>query len=231
MGMHHGVIAARIPSARLIEVLNTYASQLDAGAPASRLDDLPLEATDAGFGLAFGERAGATFIFDPSLILSADFDLIAALSRDLDTTVLGWGAETVSGTYWFIACRDGNLVRGYWNCHMDMRAPWSRGASLATETKQPFNGDLDGNGLAAGAREFGFDFDDWLRHGPFVALSYEAKKFPKKGPLGEEFDRFHATVRIPEGQQPKLKAILRTGGKDDGSDKPKRKGLQGLFRG
>src|SRR6266581_4483351 len=150
MGMHDGVIAAKVPPARLIEVLNSHVSKLEVRAPAPRLDDLALEATDAGFGLAFGERAGTTFIFDPSLILSADFDLMAAVSRDLETTVLGCGAETVSGTYWFIACRDGNLVRGYWNCHMDMRAPWSRGPGLASETKHPFNGDLDGNGLAAG---------------------------------------------------------------------------------
>ena len=229
MGMHHGVIAAKVPSARLIEVLNSHAPKLEAGAPAQRLDELALDATDAGFGLAFGERAGTTFIFDPSLILSADFDLMAAVSRDLGTTVLGWGAETVSGTYWFIACRDGNLVRGYWNCHMDMRAPWSRGPGLASETKQPFNGDLDGNGLAAGARELGFDFEDWLKNGPFIALSYEAIEFPAKGPLGEEFDRFHATVRIPEGQQPKITAVLRSAPKDQGSDKQERKGLRGLF--
>jgi len=183
MGMHHGVIAAKVSSARLIEALNAHTSTLEIGTLAPRLDDLPLEATDDGFGLAFGERGGATFIFDPSLILSADLDLMAALSRDLDTTVLGWGAETVSGTYWFIACRDGQLVRGYWNCHMDMRAPWSRGAPLPTEMKQPFNGDVDGDGLAAAARVLGFDFDDWLKNGPFVSLSYDAKQFPPKGPL------------------------------------------------
>jgi len=227
--MHHGVIAAKVSSARLIEALNAHTSTLEIGTLAPRLDDLPLEATDDGFGLAFGERGGATFIFDPSLILSADLDLMAALSRDLDTTVLGWGAETVSGTYWFIACRDGQLVRGYWNCHMDMRAPWSRGAPLPTEMKQPFNGDVDGDGLAAAARVLGFDFDDWLKNGPFVSLSYDAKQFPPKGPLAEEFERFHAGVRIPEAQQPKPQVVVRMSGKRDESGAPKRKWLRGLF--
>ncbi|TMC71243.1 MAG: hypothetical protein E6J13_08065 [Chloroflexi bacterium] len=217
MGMHHGVIAAKASSARLIEAINSPTSRLEAGAPAARLDDIPLEATDAGWGLAFGERAGTTYIFDTSMVLSADFDLIAALSRDLSTPVVGWGAETVSGSYWFIACRDGELVRGYWQCHMDMRAAWS------------FDADLDGAGLEAGARELGFDFADWLKTGPFVALNYEAKEFPKKGPIGEEFSRFHATVRIPEGQQPKIVAVVRSGGKRDDPGKPERKGIRGLF--
>lgn len=229
MGMHHGVIAAKAPSARLIEAINAHTSRLEAGAPAARLDDIPLEATDAGWGLAFGERAGTTYIFDTSMVLSADFDLMAALSRDLDTPVLGWGAETVSGSYWFIACRDGELVRGYWQCHMDMRAPWSRGPSLTTEARQPFDADLDGAGLEAGARELGFDFAGWLKTGPFVALSYDAKEFPRKGPIEEEFSRFHETVRIPEGQQPKIVAVVRSAGEGDDPGKPKRKGIRGLF--
>lgn len=228
MGMHHGVIAAKVPSAKLIDALNSHASTLAVGKAADHLEDLPLDATDEGWGLAFGEREGTTFVFDTSLVLSADFDLIAALSKNLSTTVVGWGAETVSGTYWFIACRDGDLTRGYWNCHMDMRAPWSRGTELRAEAKQPFNGDLDGDALSAGARELGFDFDGWIKNGPFVALAYEARAFPPKGPIGEEFDRFHAMVRIPEHQQPKPSVVVRTGGKS-GTSAKKGKGWRGLF--
>ena len=228
MGMHHGVIAAKVPSRRLIEAINVHTSRLEPGGAGARLEELPLDATDSGWGLAFGERADTTFIFDTSLVLSADFDLIAALSRDLATTVVGWGAETVSGSYWFIACREGTLSRGYYNCHMDMRMPWTRGTELPTEAGRPFNRDLDGDGLAAGARHLGFDFEDWLRNGPFFALRYEATQFPAKGPIGEEFDHFHESVRIPEGEQPKLTVVVRNGGAEAGT-KPKRKGLRGLF--
>jgi hypothetical protein len=229
MGMHHGVIAAKVQPAQLIDALNAHVSTLKPSTPATRLDGLPLDATDTGWGLAYGEYSGATYIFDTSLVLSADFDLIASLSRELNTDVVGWGAETVSGTYWFIACRGGELVRGYWHCHMDMREPWTRGTRLAIEKAQAFDADLDGDALAAGAREFGFDFNNWIAKGPFTGLAYEANTFPTPGPLGEEFNRFHASVMIPEGKRPKISVVTRSAGAP-GDATPKPRGLRGLFR-
>jgi hypothetical protein len=106
MGMHHGVIAANGPAPRLIAALNAHVSQLVPGSAAARLEDLG--ADDEGWHMAYGERDGKTFVFDTSFVLSADFDLLAACSRDLNDLVIGWGAETVSGSYWFVANRSGD---------------------------------------------------------------------------------------------------------------------------
>jgi len=226
MGMHYGLIAARVPADRLFGAINAHASRLEPGEPANRFDDLPLDASDGGWAMAYGERDGVTYVFDTSVVLSGSLDLIAALSRDVGTTVLGCGAETVSGTYWFVAAHDGQLIRGYWNCFMDMREPWSHGPRFASEARAPLDGDLDGSGLMAAARELGFDVGAWLNSGPYRALTYIAERFPTKGPLGEELERFLESVALPKDRRPKLTTVVRTrDGAIVDTTRPKRKGL------
>jgi hypothetical protein len=200
---------------------------------------MDLEPRDEGWPMAMGERDGKAFILDTSLVLSSAQDLIPALSRDLDgATVVGAGAETTSGSYWLFAARNGETARSYWNCYTDMREPWSRGEPLPSEASQPLE-DLDGDGIRAAVASLGLDYDAWSRSGPYRAVFYTADTFPEDGPLTAEFSAFHASVEIPERQQPKPTVIVREGGYDlvsGGSPdaragkSEKKGGLFGLFR-
>jgi hypothetical protein len=240
MGMHHGLIAADAPLDRLLQAINLRTSKLEPGATHASLDEMDLEPKDEGWPMAMGERDGQAFILDTSLILSAAQDLIPALSKDLDgATVVGAGAETTSGSYWFYAAKNGEEVRSYWNCYTDMREPWSRGDPLTSEPQRPLE-HLDGDGIMAALGSLGLGYDEWAKAGPYQAVFYTAETFPEDGPLSAEFQAFHASVKIPEGEQPKPTVVVRDGGGYDlvsgGSPqaraaKPEKKGgLFGLFR-
>ncbi|TMB83344.1 MAG: hypothetical protein E6J39_06820 [Chloroflexi bacterium] len=238
MGMHQGFIAADVPLDRLVAAINSHVSKLETREARRSLDEMDLEPKNDGWPMAIGERDGKAYILDTSLVLSSAHDLIPALSADLGgAIVVGAGAETTSGSYWLFAARNGKAIRSYWNCYTDMRQPWSKGEPLASEAAQHLE-DLDGDGLRAAAASLGLDYDGWSRSGPFLSLFYSAETFPQAGPVAEEFNTFHASVRIPESQQPKPTAIRRDGGGVDlvpaGSPaalaaKPEKKGLFGLF--
>lgn len=239
MGMHHGIIAADVSLDRLVDAINKHIATLEPGEVHATLEEMDLTPKDNGWPMAIGERDGNCYVFDTSVVLSTSHDLIPALSADLDgATVVGAGAETTSGSYWLFVARNGEAIRSYWNSYSDMRQPWSRGAPLSSEAQQPLE-DLDGDGMMAALASLGLDFEDWLRSGPYRAAFYTAKQFPEPGPLTAEFSAFHASVRIPDDQQPKPSVVMREGGGYDivpgGSPlaeaaKPQKKGLLGLFR-
>ena len=230
--MHHGVIAAATSPERLVAAMNRRTSELVPGPAHTRLDEMDLAARDDGWPMAFGERDGNAYVFDTSLVLSAEFDLITALAHDLGATVVGGGAETTSGSFWLVAARPQKLIRAYWHCHTDMREAWSRGEPLPSEARRPLDSGWDGDGVLSAMRELGFDYEGWARSGPFRELFYSAKTFPAKGPMAAELEAFHARVLIPERARPKPTAVLRS---DRGADvvplKTKRKRWFGLFDG
>jgi hypothetical protein len=44
-----------------------------------------------------------------------------------------------------------------------------------------------------------------------MALRYDAKTFPEKGPRGDAFRAFHKSVQIPEDARPVPQVVIRSG--------------------
>src|SRR5581483_4520757 len=107
MGLHCGYLAADMTWPDLLSLLRTQAGDfLDLGVvekPVSHPDPPAAE----GYLLWVGQHDGQTYLLDPHLALSTNPDLIASLSAEGDSTIVGHGAETTVGSYWFIAARGG----------------------------------------------------------------------------------------------------------------------------
>ena len=54
-----------------------------------------------------GERNGRTFVLGTTMMLSDADDMVLEMTNRLGTVVCA-GAETISGTYWITAARDGD---------------------------------------------------------------------------------------------------------------------------
>lgn len=229
MGMHHGIIAFDGPAEKFIEAINTRVSNLVAGSESASLEAMDLEPKDEGWPMAFGELDSKTYLLDTSLVLSGDFDLIAALSGELNATVAGAGAETTSGTYWFIGARNGEVFRSHWGSHTDMTSPWDDGEPLPTEERQPLE-DIDGVGLISALGGLGFDYERWVASGSHREVFYAAESFPKSGALGKALKAYRESVKIPEGAQPKPTVLVRSDGGFDIVPGKTKKGLFGFLR-
>jgi hypothetical protein len=231
VGMHHGIIVAGADIARTVAALNRRKPQLVLGDGQGSLTTLNLEDEDDGWHMAVGELDGKTYILDTSMVLSTDPDAIVAMSADLATVVIGCGAETTSGTYWFFAADRGRLLRAYWNCYTDMQAPWSLGEPLPVEQEGSLE-DLDGDGLLAALSGFGFDYDRWASGDDLHELTYSPADEPAAdNELTRALEEFRLTVAIPEGTQPELKVVHRDGGYDIATVPAQKKGgILGFFR-
>src|SRR6266540_3149288 len=110
MGMHHGILAASASQAELLAELARHTGKFVVGAPVVSPYDAEPAAMDRGWRMAIGERDGQAFLLDSSMVISNSADMLVAMSVRLGT-VVGCGAETVSGSYWLTAARDGGLLR------------------------------------------------------------------------------------------------------------------------
>lgn len=224
MGMHFGIVCAELPMTELIARLRRVGGEmLDRGAVSdpNRFNPSPSE----GSAVIAGERDGKAYLMDESLLLSGpEPDLIVAVaSLEPKVLVVGCGAETVSGTYWFVAARGSDVIRSYFHCHSDLAQPFQQGAPLVSEQGQPLDGDTDGKGLTAALTSLGFDFDRWFTEGPWNAFLYTgegADAAASSGPLGQAQGEHHARYKLPPGKQPTMKVVTRdaTGAVVDVSD-------------
>jgi hypothetical protein len=211
MGMHHGIVATDASATRLIESLGRHTGEFVVTGDAARIDQLDLDNDDAGFALAIGESDGRAYLHDASLVLSGEPDLLVAVSRDLGSTVAGAGAETTSGSYWFVAARDGELTRFHWNSYWGQDAPYDVGEAHKSEALDPLD-DLDGVGLRAALRELGFEADV-LQSIPLTPYRWTFARQPTKGPHGADLKAFLDTHGYPDGGKlPTPQVIPRTGG-------------------
>lgn len=55
-----------------------------------------------------------SYIMDPELVMTTDAAIVVAVSEALDAPVVALGEQSTSGNLWFIAARDGRLLRNYW---------------------------------------------------------------------------------------------------------------------
>ncbi|HEX4460664.1 MAG TPA: hypothetical protein VIA18_21945 [Polyangia bacterium] len=186
MGMHFGILAVRAPLAALTDRLAPFGVGL--GDELTRDEDLPEE-------LVAGEHAGQSYVVDPLFDLSAHGDFVRQLSAELQTMVVGCGAETVSGTFWVFAAENGRALRSYWSCAFDLATAFDEGdwcRDLDLESR-------DGEGMFTLLRRAGFDYETFFADAPKRTLEspLEALRLPN-GALHERLERHRDTNRLPE---------------------------------
>src|ERR1700733_8030635 len=161
VGMHHGIIAAWCEWPDLRRALEGQCGtlQVQDGMPQSRWRRLPSgEAV-----LHIASRGGMCCPLDSLFVLSSDSDLVVTLSRELSCPVIGAGAETVSGPFWFTAAASGRLLRLYQDSKTTVTAPFELGRPIPGEQDAPLD-HADGKGIMFGLAASGFDMD-LLLHG------------------------------------------------------------------
>ena len=124
------------------------------------------------------------YVLDPAMVLSGLADTIVALSGQLSCEVIGAGAETVSGSFWFTAASSGRLVLLHYDQKVSITEPLHLGMRLPTEQARPFD-DPDGTGIVAGIAPLGFSVPVLLHGTPDGGTRYRwtASQFPESGPV------------------------------------------------
>jgi hypothetical protein len=198
MGMHHGILAASASQAALLAELARHTGEFVVGAPVASPDDAEPAAMDRGWRMAIGERDGQVFLLDSSMLISDSPDMLVAMSAGLGT-VVGCGAETVSGSYWLIAARDGVLLRFVFVQHAGMTRGMAIGDPLPSEAEHPI-ADFDGEGLLAAMATLGLDARPWLDAGPAVVVDYDGARFPDDGPIEQVRSTHYERYKRPEDE-------------------------------
>jgi hypothetical protein len=198
MGMHHGLIAATATQQALLAGMERFTGDFVLGEAVSSPYDVGPATEDDGWVLAIGERDGRAFVLDTSMVLSTAADMIVSLSAELGV-VVGAGAETVSGSYWLTAARDGRLLRFVLVQHAGMTRGLAIGDDLPSEADHPIQ-DLDGDGVFAALAYLDLDATDWLTEGPASALRYDASRFPEDGPISRIHSEHYQRHKRPEGE-------------------------------
>jgi len=171
VGMHFGVIAARVTPETLLGALAPRIPSYEVVGDVVAVADLPERVGDEA-PLASGSLDDAAFLLDPAQLVSTDPDVLVEASRIVGGLVASIGAETTSGTYWLIVAEDGALRRLHWNSLWGLPQPYDTGTSLPAEADRPLE-DVDGVGLTHVLRSLGFRLDGWLAAGPFSVIRPE----------------------------------------------------------
>lgn len=179
MGLHCGYIVATAEPERLLEELSRHAGEFTAGAVVDKVADAEIEFGD--LNLLLGGGNGRAFLLDTSMVLSDNPDLIVAMSASLGT-VVGAGAETVSGSYWLTAARDGTPLRFVFVQQSGMTRGMAIGDPLPCEEEFPLV-DISGDGVFAAMAWFGLDPSAWLESGPATVVEYDDTRHPEHGPI------------------------------------------------
>jgi hypothetical protein len=141
--------------------------------------------------------AGAATI-DATMVVSNSPDMLVAMSGRLET-VVGCGAETVSGSYWLTAAQDGGLQRFIFVQHAGMTRGMAMGDPLPSEAQHPIE-DLDGRGLLAAMATLGLRARRWLDAGPAAVVDYDGARFPEDGPIEQVRSTYHERYKRPEDE-------------------------------
>jgi hypothetical protein len=179
MGLHNGYIVANASQSDLLEELSRHTGEFSVDTVVEHTRNAELDSSR--FDLMLGEANGCAFLVDTSMSLSDSPDMIVAMSRQLGT-VLGCGAETVSGSYWLTAARDGNLLRYVFVSHAAMTRGMAIGDPLPSEDEHPIE-DISGNGVFAAMAAFGLDPSVWLESGPATVVKYDFSRHADKGEI------------------------------------------------
>jgi hypothetical protein len=196
MGMHHGILAASASQAELLAELERHTGEFVVGERVGCPYDAEPAAMDWGWRMAIGERDGQAFLLDSSMVISNSADMLVAMSARLGR-VVGCGAETVSGSYWLTAARDGGLLRFVFVQHAGMTRGMAMGDPLPSEAEHPVE-DFDGEGLLAAMATLGLHARPWLEAGPAVVVDYDGARFPEDGPIEQVRSAHYERYQRPE---------------------------------
>jgi hypothetical protein len=206
--MHFGVIAGRVSLDVLLRVFGEVGLELRQVRPLDRLEDAPQD-RDATYVIA-GERDGASYLIDQSMLLSAgQADLLAAAADRTGVLVVGCGAETVSGTFWFSAFDGPDLLRMFWMCRSDLALPFSDGRPFQSEASHPLDMDWDGDGIFAALSELGFDYNAWLAVGPYRLLTLEKLAELTHQPLEDALKEHCKRHQLAPEERPEISVVQR----------------------
>ncbi|WP_433204814.1 hypothetical protein ACQP00_36635 [Dactylosporangium sp. CS-047395] len=217
MGLHCGYLVATADPDTLLDELLRHTGEFEIGDRVERVEDADIDPGE--FEMLLGGGSGKGYLLDTSMILSSDPDLIVALSSALGT-VVGAGAETVSGSYWLTVARDGAAVRHVFVQHASMTAGLAIGDPLPFEAEYPL-ADSSGAGVFAAMDAYGLDPSSWLDSGPATIVTYDATRFPESGPIGALQHEHRREHERPDGewlQEITVKVVeppRRTGGAQD----------------
>lgn len=217
MGMHFGILVADLPGSTFFPLLFEKTGRfLDRG-PVEDIDELDLDPTDEGHLIVAGEHEGRSYVLDTSFLMSmTGADFVAELSKETGALVIGCGAETTSGSYSFVAVRDGVVLRHYFDCQAFLAEPLDEGELLPTEEDLAFD-EQDGKGLIKALAHFGFDFDGWYYGGQRHLYLYtgEESKYSEergtlaRGPLAERLEEHYAQFALAEHERPTIMMFTR----------------------
>jgi hypothetical protein len=196
MGLHCGYIVATASQTDLLEELSRHTGEFIVDTVVERTEDAELD--PGQFDLMLGELDGRAFLVDTSMFLSDSPDMIVAMSARLGT-VVGCGAETVSGSYWLTAARDGKPLRYIFVSHAGMTRGMAMGDPLPSEAEHPFV-DISGEGVFAAMAVFGLDPSPWLDSGPASVVKYDDSRKPEDGPLAAVRREHYERYQHPDGE-------------------------------
>lgn len=197
MGMHGGFIIAQYEWRDLLHALEDHCGPLsdDGTVPQAGWSRLPR-------GMAVLHVAShnrCCYVLDPLMALSGNSDFVVTLSQQLSCRVIGAGAGTVSGTFWFTAASRGRLLRLHYDQKVSITEPFTIGPRLVTESSAPFD-NPDGIGILAPVHAGGDDVNVLL-HGPAdggTRFRHAGDRFPEVGPLGQKIHEHTWTHGRPD---------------------------------
>jgi hypothetical protein len=213
MGMHFGVVAADVPSAKLIEAFDALAPRFSDRGPLASLDELYVSGENE-WELAAGDVNGHGCIVDGTFILSSDADLLVRVAAATEGLVIGCGAETVSGTFYLVAARGHELLRHYFHCNADLARPYSSGNPLPGESTSRLD-DIDGGGMLAVLAAHRIDYEAWLARAAKRKVSWSSDYLeqgdgaPWKGAAEAALERHRTEHRLATGKAPPIKVEVR----------------------
>jgi hypothetical protein len=220
MGMHFGILAAACPWPKLLAALQQHAGEF------RELGSSEVK----GWETEAGEHDGRSYVVDSSYLLSGGApDLMVALSKSIPGTVVGCYAETVSGSFALVVAQSAELRRLYHACHSTLYEPLSIGEPFPTESTADLE-DIDGGGLFAVLRHFGFDYDAFYESGARQKYDFHERPDLESGELQKAITDHAAKHTIPKEQRPQPRVVARTGGASASSGRLGR-WLRGLFGG
>lgn len=196
MGLHCGYIVATASQTDLLEELSRHTGEFAVDVVVERTRDAELD--PGRFDLMLGELDGRAFLVDTSMVLSNSADMMVAMSARLGT-VVGCGAETVSGSYWLTAARDGELLRHVFVSHAGMTRGMAIGEPLPSEGEHPLV-DLSGEGVFAAMAVFGLDPSGWLASGPASVVRYDYSRPAPAGPINALTREHYERYQRPDGE-------------------------------
>ena len=195
MGMHHAFILAHCEWPDLRRAIESHCGPLADEGLVPQADWNRMPQGDVFHVTFHDERC---YVLDRAMVLSGLPDTIVALSGQLSCEVVGAGAETVSGTFWLTAARNGRLALLHYDQKSWLAEPLHLGMRLPTEDAHPMD-HPDGDGILAATAVLGFSVPALMRGTPDGGTRYRwaASQFPSSGPVQERIDRHCETHKRP----------------------------------